>query len=72
MAMESAFDQNLRLLKTKQRFLDYLGNETTAIAFDEWYDTRNTKNLSIQSIRCRSKAKMIRQKLKTFTLIQEF
>jgi hypothetical protein len=26
-----------------------LGNATTAIAFDEWYDTRNTKNLSIQS-----------------------
>jgi TPR repeat protein len=35
--------------KTKQRFSGYLGNATTAIAFDEWYDTRNTK--PIYSIR---------------------
>jgi hypothetical protein len=38
----------LRLLKPNNAFL-YLGNATTAIAFDEWYDTRNTK--PIYSIR---------------------
>jgi hypothetical protein len=37
------------LLKPNNAFLGYLGNATTAIAFDEWYDTRNTK--PIYSIR---------------------
>jgi dipeptidyl aminopeptidase/acylaminoacyl peptidase len=33
-----------QMLKTKQRFGGIIwGNETTAIAFDQWYDTRNTK-----------------------------
>ncbi|MGO4822488.1 MULTISPECIES: prolyl oligopeptidase family serine peptidase [unclassified Flavobacterium] len=32
------------VLKTKQRFGGIIwGNNTTAIAFDQWYDTRNTK-----------------------------
>jgi TPR repeat protein len=44
------FDQNASLLlKPNNAFLGYLGNATTAIAFDEWYDTRNTK--PIYSIR---------------------
>jgi hypothetical protein len=30
------------VLKPNNAFLGYLGNATT-IAFDEWYDTRNTK-----------------------------
>jgi hypothetical protein len=50
MAMESAFRPKcFASAKTKQRFSGYLGNATTAIAFDEWYDTRNTK--PIYSIR---------------------
>jgi hypothetical protein len=53
----SAFRPPSLLLKPNNAFLGYLGNATTAIAFDEWYDTRNT-NLS-QSVRCRSKSKMI-------------
>jgi hypothetical protein len=33
-----------QILRTKQRFGGIIwGNETTAIAFDQWYDTRNTK-----------------------------
>jgi hypothetical protein len=43
------------LVLKKQRFSGYLGNATTAIAFDEWYDTE-IQNLSIQSVRCRSKS----------------
>ncbi len=36
------------LLKTQQRFNGVIwGNETTAIATDEWYDTRNTKTYLI-------------------------
>ncbi|MFT5251810.1 MAG: dipeptidyl aminopeptidase/acylaminoacyl peptidase [Flavobacteriales bacterium] len=32
------------LIKTKQRFSGIIwGNETTALAMDQWYDTRNTK-----------------------------
>ena len=32
------------LIKTKQRFAGIMwGNETTAIAMDQWYDTRNTR-----------------------------
>jgi hypothetical protein len=31
------------LIKTKQRFAGIMWNETTAIAMDQWYDTRNTK-----------------------------
>lgn len=32
------------LIKTKQRFAGIIwGDETTAVAMDEWYDTRNTK-----------------------------
>jgi hypothetical protein len=51
MAMESAFDQNASLLlKPNNAFLSYLGNATTAIAFDEWYDTRNTKTYSIRQM----------------------
>jgi hypothetical protein len=49
MAMESAFRPKCFLLKPNNAFLGYLGNATTAIAFDEWYDTRNTK--PIYSIR---------------------
>jgi hypothetical protein len=44
----------LLLLKPNNAFLSYLG-ATTAIAFDEWYDTRNTKTYSIRG--CRSKSK---------------
>ncbi|MFT4670414.1 MAG: dipeptidyl aminopeptidase/acylaminoacyl peptidase, partial [Ulvibacter sp.] len=42
---QAPFDQNATLLlKTKQRFSGVIwGNATTAVAFDEWYDTRNTK-----------------------------
>ena len=36
------------ILKTQQRFNGIIwGNETTAIASDEWYDTRNTKTYLI-------------------------
>jgi hypothetical protein len=37
------------VLKPNNAFLELFGNATTAIAFDEWYDTRNTK--PIYSIR---------------------
>jgi dipeptidyl aminopeptidase/acylaminoacyl peptidase len=42
---KAPFDKNpSQMLKTKQRFDGIIwGNETTAIAFDQWYDTRNTK-----------------------------
>lgn len=42
---KAPFDKNpSQILKTKQRFGGIIwGNETTAIAFDQWYDTRNTK-----------------------------
>jgi hypothetical protein len=47
MAMESV-PKCFACAKTKQRFSG-VRNATTAIAFDEWYDTRNTK--PIYSIR---------------------
>lgn len=38
----------ISILKTQQRFNGIIwGNETTAIASDEWYDTRNTKTYLI-------------------------
>lgn len=39
------FNENATsMLKTQQRFNGVIwGNETTAIAYDSWYDTRNTK-----------------------------
>lgn len=42
---KAPFDKNPSLiLKTKQRYGGIIwGNENTAIAFDQWYDTRNTK-----------------------------
>jgi len=42
---KAPFDKNpTQILKTKQRYGGIIwGNETTAIAFDQWYDTRNTK-----------------------------
>ena len=42
---KAPFNENPRaLLKTKQRFAGIMwGNETTAIAMDQWYDTRNSK-----------------------------
>jgi dipeptidyl aminopeptidase/acylaminoacyl peptidase len=42
---KAPFDKDpSQMLKTKQRFGGIIwGNETTAIAFDQWYDTRNTK-----------------------------
>ena len=42
---KAPFNENPSLiLKTKQRFGGIIwGNETTAIAFDQWYDTRNAK-----------------------------
>ena len=42
---DAPFTENVTsLLKTQQRFGGVLwGNETTAIAYDSWYDTRNTK-----------------------------
>lgn len=42
---KAPFTENSKsLLKTPQRFSGILwGNSTTAIAFDNWYDTRNTK-----------------------------
>lgn len=45
MQWKAPFDQNpAELLKTKQRYGGIIwGNSTTAIAFDQWYDTRNTK-----------------------------
>lgn len=42
---KAPFNENpTPLLRTKQRFAGIMwGNETTAIAMDQWYDTRNTK-----------------------------
>lgn len=42
---KAPFDKSpSQILRTKQRFGGIIwGNETTAIAFDQWYDTRNTK-----------------------------
>ena len=42
---KAPFNENPALiLKTKQRFSGIIwGNETTAIAYDQWYDTRNAK-----------------------------
>ena len=42
---KAPFNENpSSLLKTKQRFAGIMwGNETTAIAMDQWYDTRNSK-----------------------------
>lgn len=42
---KAPFDKNASsILKTKQRFSGIIwGNSTTAIAMDQWYDTRNTK-----------------------------
>ena len=42
---KAPFNENPSLLiKTKQRFAGIMwGNEATAIAMDQWYDTRNTK-----------------------------
>lgn len=42
---KAPFNENPSLiLKTKQRFSGIIwGNETTAIAYDQWYDTRNAK-----------------------------
>jgi hypothetical protein len=56
MAMEAPFDQNASLvLKPNNAFLGYLGNATTAIAFDDMV-ILEIQNLSIQSVRCRSKS----------------
>lgn len=36
------------IIKTKQRYAGIIwGNETTAVVFDQWYDTRNTKTYLI-------------------------
>lgn len=45
MQWKAPFNQEpTELLKTKQRFGGIIwGNSTTAIAMDQWYDTRNTK-----------------------------
>lgn len=45
MQWKAPFNQEpTELLKTKQRFGGIIwGNKTTAIAMDQWYDTRNTK-----------------------------
>ncbi len=45
MQWKAPFNQEpTQLLKTKQRFGGIIwGNSTTAIAMDQWYDTRNTK-----------------------------
>ncbi|MBX9887386.1 MAG: prolyl oligopeptidase family serine peptidase [Flavobacteriaceae bacterium] len=45
LAWKAPFNEDPSLLiKTKQRFAGIMwGNETTAIAMDQWYDTRNTK-----------------------------
>jgi dipeptidyl aminopeptidase/acylaminoacyl peptidase len=45
MQWKAPFDKDPTLiLKTKQRYAGIIwGNETTAIAYDQWYDTRNTK-----------------------------
>ena len=45
MEWKAPFDQQpTEILKTKQRYGGIIwGNATTAVAFDQWYDTRNTK-----------------------------
>tara|TARA_R110002033_G_scaffold33214_10_gene70538 strand:+ start:23917 stop:26232 length:2316 start_codon:yes stop_codon:yes gene_type:complete len=45
MQWKAPFDQQpTAILKTKQRYGGIIwGNATTAVAFDQWYDTRNTK-----------------------------
>jgi hypothetical protein len=44
MAMESTFRQNAsQMLKPNNAFVALLGKWNYRIAFDEWYDTRNTK-----------------------------
>jgi dipeptidyl aminopeptidase/acylaminoacyl peptidase len=58
---KAPFNENPSLLiKTKQRFAGIMwGNETTAIAMDQWYDTRNTKTYLFNPSDVRQEPKVI-------------
>jgi hypothetical protein len=61
----------LRFAKKKQRFSGVIWEKTTAIAFDEWYDTRNTKTYLFNPDAAQNPKMISDRILKTFTLIQE-